>query len=216
MFVGHLSIAFAAKTGTRSVPLWIYFLAVQWLDLAASILSIFGIETMEFELGTTRLNTLHPNNMIYTHSLPGAIAFSALFGSIVASRANERRVITFAVVSAAVFSHWLLDLIVHSGVPLYGGATLGLGLWRYAVISFLLELLLLVAAASLYSRAIPTVGARGTHSLWRFVALLVVLQVYVSFGPPPPSEMLMIIMVFVSVVVLTLFAARVEHARLQH
>jgi hypothetical protein len=33
MFVGHYGAAFAAKAVTRPVPLWICFLAVQWLDV---------------------------------------------------------------------------------------------------------------------------------------------------------------------------------------
>lgn len=33
MFVGHYGVAFGAKPLTPAVPLWVYFIAVQWLDV---------------------------------------------------------------------------------------------------------------------------------------------------------------------------------------
>ena len=33
MFVGHYGVSFAAKLGERRVPLWVWFIAVQWLDV---------------------------------------------------------------------------------------------------------------------------------------------------------------------------------------
>jgi hypothetical protein len=42
MFVGHYSIAFAAKTERNKIPLWVLFIAVQFLDynVAAWLASI--------------------------------------------------------------------------------------------------------------------------------------------------------------------------------
>ena len=33
MFVGHYGVAFAAKPVGKHVPLWVWFIAVQWLDV---------------------------------------------------------------------------------------------------------------------------------------------------------------------------------------
>jgi hypothetical protein len=32
MFTGHYSVGFAAKPAAPFVPLWVYFVAAQWLD----------------------------------------------------------------------------------------------------------------------------------------------------------------------------------------
>ena len=43
MFVGHYGVSFAAKPAAGSVPLWVWFIAVQWLDVVWSILVLLGI-----------------------------------------------------------------------------------------------------------------------------------------------------------------------------
>lgn len=40
MFVGHYGVSFAAKPMARQVPLWVWFIAVQWLDVVWSALVI--------------------------------------------------------------------------------------------------------------------------------------------------------------------------------
>jgi hypothetical protein len=60
------------------------------------------------------------------------------------------------VLGAVVFSHWLLDLVVHRGdMPILPGSAgdlplLGFGLWKAPVASILVELALIVAGAWLY------------------------------------------------------------------
>jgi hypothetical protein len=61
---------------------------------------------------------------------------------------------------AVVFSHWLLDLVVHRGdMPILPGNAgdlprLGFGLWKAPAVSILVELALVVAGAWLYWRAV--------------------------------------------------------------
>lgn len=33
MFVGHYGVSFAARPVGRGVPLWVWFVAVQWMDV---------------------------------------------------------------------------------------------------------------------------------------------------------------------------------------
>jgi membrane-bound metal-dependent hydrolase YbcI (DUF457 family) len=92
----------------------------------------------------------------YTHSLVGALALAALFG-LVAARPWGRR--AGIVLGAVVFSHWLLDLVVHRGdmpiLPGNGGdlPRLGFGLGKVPAASIMVELVLVVAGAWLYWRA---------------------------------------------------------------
>ena len=95
---------------------------------------------------------------------------------------------------AAVFSHWVLDFIVHTpDLPLLGDAStkLGLGLWSNAWLTFFLEAALLVVGLWLYLRA---TAPKGGSRLARFgmvgvVVFLIALNVYNLFGPPPSAFM---------------------------
>lgn len=120
MFVGHYGVAFAARPAERQVPLWVYFIAVQWLDVVWSILVLLGIEKLHIVPGFTQANPYDLYYMPYTHGLPGAIVLSLVFGGLVAATVARRRTTTFLTVAAAAFSHWILDLIVHvADLPLY-------------------------------------------------------------------------------------------------
>jgi hypothetical protein len=71
------------------------------------------------------------------------------------------------------FSHWVLDLPVHrADMPLLpanagGLPLLGFGLWRYPVVSILIELVLVLAGAWLYWRAARAVSASAGISTHR-------------------------------------------------
>ena len=46
MFVGHYSVAFAAKTEHNKIQLWVLFVAVQLLDYIWATLVLLGIEKL--------------------------------------------------------------------------------------------------------------------------------------------------------------------------
>jgi hypothetical protein len=54
MFVGHYSVAFAAKTEKNKIPLWFLFIAVQFLDYIWATLVLFGIEKLRVIKGFTQ------------------------------------------------------------------------------------------------------------------------------------------------------------------
>lgn len=212
MFVGHYGISFAAKPAAPSVPLWVWFIAVQWLDVVWSVLVFLGIERLRIVPGFTEANALDLYYMPYTHGLPGSIALSLIIGGIVALFAARNRGMIMMLVTAASFSHWLLDLVVHTpDLPLYDNtAKVGFGLWRHVVVSFPLELLVLGLGAWLYARAIGVTSARGRAALWGFAALLAAFQVYANFGPPPSSPRAMAVIALSFYAVLAAVAAWVE------
>ena len=113
MLVGHYGVAFAAKPVGKHVPLWVWFIAVQWLDVIWSLLVLMGIEKLHIIRGFTEANALDLYYMPYTHSLPGSIGLSLIFGGIVAMFTKANRWATILLVAAASFSHWLLDLVAH-------------------------------------------------------------------------------------------------------
>jgi hypothetical protein len=79
MFVGHYGVSFAAKPVGNRVPLWVWFIAVQWLDVIWSVLVLTGIEKLRIVPGFTEANALDLYYMPYTHGLPGSIVLSHLW-----------------------------------------------------------------------------------------------------------------------------------------
>ena len=186
MFVGHYGVSFAAQRADRSIPLWVLFLATQFLDVLWAPFVLFGIEKVRIVPGITATNPLDLYYMPYTHSLVGAVAWSFVGGlayRVLARPASRRPAI---IVGLAVFSHWILDFLVHRpDLPLYDNAAkVGLGLWNLPAIALGLEAILLFGGMWL------CLGARVLRSpaILIFAVLMLALQVYVFFGPPPGSD----------------------------
>jgi len=186
MFVGHYGVSFAAKKIDASVPLWVLFVAVQLLDVAWAPCVLLGIERVRIVPGITASNPLDLYYMPYTHSLVAAVLWSA--GAFVLYRVAVPRSPKAAalLVAAAVFSHWLLDLVVHRpDLPLYDDAVkVGLGLWNLPVLAFGLEAVLLFGGMWLYFRT----GAARRTATAAFCLIMLAVQASVFFGPPPASD----------------------------
>ena len=187
MFIGHYGVSFAAKRAQPRLPLWVWFLAVQWLDVVWSVLVLLRVEKLNIVPGITEANALDLYYMPFTHGLPGAIVLSAVFGGVVAM--FTKRAATLVPVAVASFSHWILDLIVHiPDMPLYDNShKVGFGLWRHVALSFPLELVVLGVGVGLYLRATTFARSSGRYVVWGFAAVLACVQVYANFGPPPSS-----------------------------
>ncbi len=191
MFIGHYGVSFAAKPAHKPVPLWLLFFAVQFLDVVWSCLVMLGIEKLRITPGITQANSLDLYYMPYTHGLIGALALSALLGGVSAWFFRAQRAQVFWVVGAAVFSHWLLDLVVHTtDMPLIGDTLkVGFGLWNYPAISLPLELATLWGGALLYDRQVPATGRFGDVALWTLVSVLTAIELFTSFGPSPATPL---------------------------
>jgi hypothetical protein len=189
MFVGHYGVSFVGARVDRRVPLWVWFIATQWLDVVWSVLVLFGIERLRIVPGFTQANALDLYYMPYTHSLPGSIVLSLLLGAVVGLFISGPRAATMGLVAAAAFSHWIFDLVVHvPDLALYDdSAKVGFGLWRHVALSFPLELIVLGLGAWWYARGTTFARAGGRLMFWLFVVLLGIVQVYANFGPPPSS-----------------------------
>ncbi len=185
MFVGHYGVSFAAKKTEPAIPLWVLFIAVQLLDVLWAPFVLLGIEKVRIVPGITASNPLDLYYMPYTHSLVAAIGWSviAFLAYRFAVRSAPPR--AAAIVGLAVFSHWVLDFLVHRpDLPLYDNtAKVGLGLWNLPALALGLEALLLFGAMWLYLRH----TARRTAML-AFGVVMLAIQAYVFFGPPPASD----------------------------
>jgi hypothetical protein len=216
MFVGHYAVSFAATRTSVALPLWVWFIAVQWLDIVFDVLVLAGVEKVRITEGFSESNDYDLYYMPFSHGLPGAVVMSLGLAVIVAAifRAG-RRPLAFGLVALASFSHWLLDLPVHTpDMPLYDNtAKVGLGLWNHPEIGLPLELAVLALGAWLYARA-TTVTDRGKVLIWGFAALLAVLQVVTFLTPGPATPNAFAMTALVLYVVLAAVAAWVERQAL--
>jgi hypothetical protein len=185
MIAGHFGFAAVVKSRDPQTPPWALMLATVWLDIVFVPLFLSGIETMELA------EKAHPGygaNIIhadYTHSLIGMSALSAVLGMVAGLLWGRRSGIVIGLVAA---SHWLLDLIVHrADLPILPGnlgdlPRLGLGLWRYPLLSFSIELALVLIGAGLYWRAakhVVEIAGRGRLAATTTAALIAIFGVLV-------------------------------------
>jgi hypothetical protein len=185
LFTGHYSFSFAGKSTDKRIPLWLLFIAVQLIDVLWSIFVLLGIEKVRIVPGITASNALDLYYMPYTHSLLGVLCWSALAYVVCQLVPSLRGRRIRLILAAAVFSHWILDLIVHRpDLALYDSVgKMGFGLWNYRGAAFALEMALLFGgAAVLYQTATHEVRLVG------FVIFLAALQVFGTFFFPPPTS----------------------------
>jgi len=187
MFVGHYGVSFVAKRIDHSIPLWVLFVAVQLLDFLWAPFILLGIEKVRIVPGITASNPLDLSYMPYTHSLLAALLWSVtalVVYKLCASRGSVAK--AALVVALAVFSHWVLDFVVHRpDLPLYDDtAKVGLGLWNLPAIALGLEAALLFGGMWLYFRT----AAVSRRPMTILCLVMLAIQTIVFFGPPPVSD----------------------------
>jgi hypothetical protein len=191
MFVGHYSVAFAAKSHKNKIPLWVLFIAVQFLDYIWATLVLLGIEKLRVIKGFTAGSMLDSYFHPYSHSLIAAIAWSCIAGvayKIFCTRHGcLYRKNAALIVGAAVFSHWILDLIAHPrDLAIYDNTwKVGFGLWNYRNPEFAVEIGLLGAGIMFYltRNAMPAIRKGAVIA---FGVTLVVIQVGDTYVPRNP------------------------------
>jgi hypothetical protein len=191
MFVGHYGVSYAIKAAQPRLPLWLLFLAVQIVDVAWALFILLGVEKARIVPGITASNPFDLYYMPYTHSLVATFAWSA--AALLAWRflapPGAGRLRAAWLVALAVFSHWLLDLVVHRpDLPLYDDQhKLGLGLWDWPATAFTLETGLLFGGMWLYLRATRGASRVARIGLPVLGLVMLALQASVFFGAPPPN-----------------------------
>jgi hypothetical protein len=177
---GHFGLAAGVKAYERFVPLWALMLATVWLDVIFIFTFATGAETIDDAPGTSGGYGDVIIHADYTHSLVGAAVIAIVTGWIVTRWWGRRGGI---VIGAVVFSHWILDLIVHrDDMPIFpgnaGDLRVGFGLWEHHAAAAAAEAALIVVGAFLYWRAATEVERAANASPRRanLVTALIVLS----------------------------------------
>ncbi|WP_017667585.1 hypothetical protein [Sandarakinorhabdus sp. AAP62] len=191
MFVGHFAASVAAKAVRPQLPFWACVGAAQLVDIVWGVLVIAGVERLQLDPSLPG-SPLVLEYMPWSHSLPMAVAWSALAGVAAAILWGPRIPWAGWLIGAVVFSHWLADLLVHRpDLPLlWQGPKLGLGLWNLPALEMLVELGLLGLAMCLWVAARGRAGLAARPAIGWFGAALILAIINVLPGEPlPPAGM---------------------------
>ncbi len=185
MFVGHYAACLALKKYEKRASLGILFLAVQFLDILFFPFVLLGIERVNIIENYTQSTHFELEYMPYTHSLVGSLLWAIAAYAFLTWVIVKKKAVAL-VVALAVFSHWILDLVVHTpDLPLWSDASpkLGFGLWNNAMATYTLEAVLLVSALWLYLKSTSSATKIGKYGMSVFVVLLLLVNVVNIFGP---------------------------------
>jgi len=187
LFIGHFAVGLASKRAAPRASLGWLMAAPMALDLLWPLFLIAGIERVRIVPGDTPFTPLAFDWYPWSHSLLMSVVWSLLAGGVYWGVTKYRR--GAIVIGLGVFSHWVLDAIVHRpDLPLWPGApiTVGLGLWNSVAGTIVVEVALFAAGAWLYAR---TTRARDGVGRWAYAGFLAfALIAYASSilaGPPP-------------------------------
>jgi hypothetical protein len=213
MFVGHYSVAFALKSEKNRIPLWVLFIAVQFLDYIWATLVLLGIEKLRVIKGFTAGSMLDSYFHPYSHSLITAILWSCIaaiaYKPICSWLELAYTKSASLIIGLAVFSHWVLDLIAHPrDLAIYDNTLkVGFGLWKYRDPEFALEIALLAVGIMLYvaRNAMPAIRKGAVIA---FGVVLVVIQIgdtYVPRNPLTDKQTVMGVWIFYTLFVVVAF-----------
>ncbi len=192
MLAGHVGAALGLSHLERRLSLGVLLLAALLLDVLLWLFVLLGLERVTIPADYAArhyLTFVFP----WSHGLVASVFWSALAGGaawLLTSRWRTGRGRAAFVVAAAVFSHWLLDALVHlPELPLAGADSprLGLALWNVMPAALGLEAIVTFAGLALYLRR-STIGRARAGSLC--VLVLVVLALTIAGGTvaaPPPG-----------------------------
>ncbi|HEX7071354.1 MAG TPA: hypothetical protein VF190_11130 [Rhodothermales bacterium] len=187
MFLGHFAAGLGGKAVAPRTSLGTLFFAAQFVDLLWPTLLLLGLEEVAIRPGVTAFNPLDFVSYPYSHSLLMAFVWSGVFAGVYWLVRKNGRGATVA--GLLVFSHWVLDLVVHRpDLPLaFGESTrVGFGLWHSVPATIAIELLLIVAGTVLYLRTTRARDRVGRLAFWGLIAFLLLIFLS-SFGAPPPN-----------------------------
>ena len=189
MFLGHFSLAFAAKKAAPRTSLGVMVAAAQFADLLWPVLVLAGVEVVRIHPGDTAVTPLEFVHYPISHSLLALCAWGLVFAGAYGAvrRAGVRPML---VVALLVVSHWFLDVLVHrEDMPLGlgDGVKYGLAVWNSRPHTFAFEFGSLAAGVGLYGRCTRARDRIGHWGFIGYVAFLCLIYLASFFGPPPPD-----------------------------
>jgi hypothetical protein len=193
MGIGHAAVALGAARATPRVNAGVLIFAAFLADFLLGIFAALGMEQAHIppDFRTRHYLTF---TFPYSHGMVALMAWGLLFGAVCCWVDRQDRVRAFWVIAALVFSHFLLDGLVHAPeLPLLGESSpkVGLALWNHMGLELTLETLMALTGLIIYWRSKG--GTRVTR--WGMAAFVVLLTALtwiqlVSTAAPTNSELI--------------------------
>lgn len=192
MFAGHVGVGLALGRAERRLNVGFFIAAALLLDMLLWLFILAGWEsvTIPADFGSTHQADF---TFPYSHGLLAAAIWSivaALLAWLMLARGMPRRSSIGLLIAAAVFSHWVLDALVHRPeMPLAGAASarVGLGLWDRMPIALAIEIALVVLGLALFLRGSRVPRGRSVALCILTLAILAFTLIGMTIAPAPPS-----------------------------
>jgi hypothetical protein len=218
MLAGHIGAGLAIGRIERRVNVGVFIAAALLLDMALWLFILIGWESVSIPadfIHTHQAEFVFP----WSHGLPAGLAWSAAAAAAAffgCAHPGEDRMRAAALIGAAVFSHWLIDALVHvPELPLAGAGSpkVGLGLWQSMPWALALEAAIVVAGLLLF---LPGSALPRGQKLW-LAGLALLVLVFTILGmtvaPAPPSAIAMAGTSLLTLVVICALAHRFGRLR---
>jgi len=193
VLAGHIGVGLAISRAERRLNVGVFISAALLLDVLLWLFVLLGWESVVIpaEFAVIR----QPKYVFpYSHGLLAGVLWSIMGGAIVFfswhSRLPGKRLRAATLIGLAVFSHWLLDALVHiPELPLAGALSprVGLGLWQHMTVALVVEALLVFIGLGLF---LPGAVLRPFSKFALVVLSLVILMLSIAgmtVAPPAPS-----------------------------
>jgi hypothetical protein len=183
MFAGHLAAGLVLKKMERRLNIGWLFFATLFHDFLLGIFVLLGLEQVHIPANFAQTHYL-TFTFPYSHGLAASILWSLLgYGvtyALLSSWSTSERKQAGLAIGLAVFSHFVLDWLVHiPEIPLFGESSpkIGLGLWNNLPLSLTLEAALVIAGFIYYLYAIKPKTNLARYGLGVLVLLITALTV---------------------------------------
>lgn len=189
MGVGHLAAGLMLKRAEPRLSLGLLFFAALLPDFLLGVFYWAGLERAFVPQDYPSLHYLR-FDFPYSHGLAASLLWSA--AALLLAKYLWRTgggTWAGAALGLAVFSHFILDLVVHAPeMPVLGrdSAKLGLGLWNYMGAALTVEMILVLIGLGLYWGA-PGVKGRGRLGVLILMAVFSALTVAGMTVSPAPD-----------------------------
>jgi hypothetical protein len=190
MVLGHYAVGIALKRVEPRLSLGMLLLGVNLIDITFGILMLAGVEHARFVPTMAGIYPYELYDFPYSHSMAGGIALS-LLGFLLYQywpvRTGSSRLRPALIFGAAIFSHFLCDIISHRpDLPLFGDGSprIGMGLYGSMAGSVALEGVLFVLGLYWYQRAVPLSSSIGRPGFVCFIATMLTVYFWTMVDAP--------------------------------
>ena len=174
MYAGHFAVGMVLKSRVPAAPTWGLLVGIGVLDILFGPFVLLGIERVSLTPDAAPGFSL--DHIDWSHSFMMAAVWSALYGALFLKRGKNVAI----VMGVAVFSHFVLDLVMHPpDLALWPGSGIhmGFGLWTLIPVGWWFVELLFVGLCLAYYHKHARQSALFGGRPWGVVTTIVVLHV---------------------------------------